>query len=433
VAAAERVTSVDVLRGVAVLGILAANIIVFGLPMNENYSPRLSADPGDLNQVVWVLTHVIIDGKMMTIFSMLFGAGLVLMGSRADERGRPLARLYYRRIFWLLAIGLVHSYFIWVGDILVPYAECGLLLYPLRRKSARALIVLGILLILVFVLLGTGVGAGIDYIRTTAERVEAAKAAGESPAEGDAQIHEFWTQLRPHIEVTREERASSAAAEIAGYRAPYLEIVARRGEVLLGIQTIGFPLGMLWIVGGRMLLGMGLMKLGVFSATLSVSSYRRLVAFGYGLGLPLVAYDTVQLLRHDFHFMDLFRSIVLLNTFGSILIALGHVGVVMLIVKAGRAPGITRRLAAVGQMALTNYLIQSLACTFLFYGYGFGLFGMLDRLQLAGVVLIIWTAQILYSAPWLRYFRFGPAEWLWRSLTYWKLQPLRRAAVSEAA
>ena len=112
------------------------------------------------------------------------------------------------------------------------------------------------------------------------------------------------------------------------------------------------------------------------------------------------------------------------NSFGSLVVALGHVGMMMLVVQSGAITWLTNRLAAVGRMALTNYLTHSIVCTTLFYGYGFGLFGTINRTGLAAIVLIIWVTQLLISPIWLRHFRFGPAEWLWRSLTYWKLQPM---------
>src|SRR5436305_12829970 len=141
VAPAERVTAVDVLRGVALLGILPMNIVAFAWPFAAYFDPTAGGGFEGRDRAIWIVCHLVFDQKMLTIFSMLFGAGLVLMGDRADARGRSLARVYYRRVFWLLAIGAVHAYLIWDGDILFAYAECGLLLYPFRRRSPRTLIV----------------------------------------------------------------------------------------------------------------------------------------------------------------------------------------------------------------------------------------------------------------------------------------------------
>jgi uncharacterized protein len=190
-------------------------------------------------------------------------------------------------------------------------------------------------------------------------------------------------------------------------------------------QTQIFPTSFLWSVSGRMLIGMGLMKLGVFSAGRSRRYYWVLMLLGYGLGLPLVAFGGYQLIRRHFDVVYLFGTGLAYNSLGSIPVALGHVAVLLLVYKAGLLTGLTRRLAAVGRMALSNYLMQSILCTTLFYGYGLGLYGTLDRVQLLGVVVGVWLLQLWYSPLWLRHFRYGPVEWLWRSLTYGGLQPLR--------
>ena len=191
-------------------------------------------------------------------------------------------------------------------------------------------------------------------------------------------------------------------------------------------QTIGFLLGGFFFAGARMLLGMGLMKIGVFSAQRSRSFYAWMAALGYGIGLPLMVFDALALIRHEFKDDYLLHGGIFYNEFGSLVVALGHVGLIMLIVQSGALSWLTHRLAAVGRMALSNYLTHSIVCTTLFYGYGFGLFGQINRTGLAAIVLAIWVFQLWISPIWLKHFRFGPAEWVWRSLTYWKLQPMRR-------
>jgi uncharacterized protein len=150
-----------------------------------------------------------------------------------------------------------------------------------------------------------------------------------------------------------------------------------------------------------------------------------MVVLGYGIGLPLVVYDANALIEHKFSMSYQMHGGFFYNYYASLFVVMGHIGTVMLIVKSGAVSWLTKRLAAVGRMALSNYLTHSIVCTTLFYGYGFGLFGDINRTGLAAIVLIIWVFQLLISPIWLRHFRFGPAEWLWRSLTYWKLQPMR--------
>src|SRR5262249_53366290 len=155
--------------------------------------------------------------------------------------------------------------------------------------------------------------------------------------------------------------------------------------------------------------GMGLMKLGVFSASRPRRFYATMVALGYGIGLPLMVFDALQSIDHLFSTEYWLHGGLFYNAFGSVVVALGHVGLMMLIVQSGSLTWLTRRLAAVGRMALTNYLTHSIICTTLFYGYGFGLYGTINRTGLAGIVLVIWTFQLIVSPIWLRYFRFGPA------------------------
>jgi uncharacterized protein len=368
----------------------------------------------------------VFEGKMMTIFSMLFGAGLVLMDHRAAARGARIGWVYYRRVLWLLLIGLVHAYLIWGGDILVLYAECGLFLYLFRNKTPRTLILLGIAAMLILVPILLGIAVGIDSMKATTARFEAQSKAGQTPTSFDKWVHDLWkNDLQKEFAPTPEQEAKEWAKELTVHRGGYLGIVKDRAFDQLMEQTIGFLLGGGLFAASRMLLGMGLMKLGVFSASRSRRSYRWMAGLGYGIGLPLIVCDAVALIDHRFSLEYELHGGIFYNAFGSLIVAMGHVGLLMLIVQSGALDWLTRRLAAVGRMALSNYLTHSIVCTTLFYGYGFGLFGTINRTGLAAIVLSIWIVQFVVSPIWLKSFRFGPAEWLWRSLTYWRLQPMR--------
>ncbi len=426
VTAAERYFAVDVLRGFALLGILAMNIVAFGWPGAVYGDPMRGGGFEGFDRAVWFFNHLVFEAKMMTIFSMLFGAGFVLMDQRASARGASARGVYYRRILWLLAIGLVHSYLIWDGDILVAYAETGLFLYLFRNLTPRTLIILGISAMLILVPVIVGIAGAINYMKAATARVEAQLKQNQQPTWLDQKARDFWTKnLQDEFKRDPETLAKKWDKELAVYRDSYLGIVKHRApDVFMG-QTIGFLLGGGLFAASRMLLGMGLMKLGVFSAQRSRRFYWWLVALGYGIGLPLMVFDAVTLIENKFSFDYLIMNGgVLYNAFGSLVVALGHVGMLMLVVQRGLIGWLTSRLAAVGRMALSNYLTHSVVCTTLFYGYGFGLFGHINRTGLAGIVLLIWTFQLIVSPIWLKHFRFGPAEWLWRSLTYWRIQPI---------
>ncbi len=419
----ERIQAIDILRGVALLGILTMNIAAFAWPIGGYENPRFSGGEGPLNTACWAVNGVLFSGKMMSLFSMLFGAGLVVMTQRAAARGASLRGVYYRRNVWLLAIGMMHAYLIWGGDVLVPYALCGFLLYPFRRFRPGKLIAVGILLVVVQVALWYGFLAYGAYVSGVAEEAAAARAAGDEPEAWQLEMEEVWVEgFRSFLAPTEEDFQH----EIELYLSGYPEIVRGRAEEVVMFQTFGFLMFMSWGAGGRMLIGMGLMKLGVFAAERSVAFYRWLATFGYGLGLPLTAVGMV--LTHNAEY-ELAQTPLggALFTLGMVPVAIGHASVVMMLCQAGVWPRLAARLAAVGRTALSNYLLQSLVCTTLFYGYGLGLFGRLDRAALWLVVLAVWSLQLWASERWLERFRFGPAEWLWRSLTYWRRQPMRLA------
>ncbi len=427
VSSAERYFAVDVLRGFALLGILAMNIVSFGWPWPAYDNPTRGGGFQGLDRGIWFFNHLVFQEKMMTIFSMLFGAGLVLMDQRAEARGAKIRGVYYRRVLVLLGIGLVHSYLIWMGDILVLYAQCGLFLYLFRNLKPRTLIPLGILTLLLTVPITLGWGAIAEHMKAVAARVDEQTKAGQTPSAEDKQIHDAWTSgFQEFVEPTPEVEQKSWDAEMVAYRGGYRGIVRYRAPIVIALQTfIAVFFGMLFVAIGRMLIGMGLMKLGVFSAQRSRRFYLWMIAIGYGIGIPLMIFDGWELIQHNFSHVYGLHGGKFYNAYGSVVVALGHVGLIMLIVQSGALSWLTTRLAAVGRMALSNYLTHSIVCTTLFYGYGFGLFGHVNRTGLAAIVITIWVCQLVISPIWLKYFRYGPAEWLWRSLTYGKPQPMR--------
>jgi uncharacterized protein len=407
----ERIASIDVLRGVALLGILSINIWGFALPGIVFNDPTAVGGWPGVNKGVWIFFHLLCEQKMMSLFSMLFGAGLVVMVHRSDARGKSLTGIYYRRIGWLLVFGLLHAFLLWDGDILVPYALCGFLLYLFRRWRPSAQIVLGALVFLSQVPLALGLGL---------LEVRLQQLTGPDNDRGTEEQREWRRDLEGEIFPSRD-----IEEEIERHHQGYAAQFGKRAEDNLAEEIGGF---LFWSgprAGGLMLIGMGLMQLGVFAAARSFRFYATLAILGYLLGLPLVGYGIYDMTGHDFDILRQYLWSGHFNYIGSIFVALGHVGLVMLVCKAGLLRWLTARLAAVGRMALSNYLMHSLLCTTLFEGWGFGLFGKLDRTQLLGVVASIWLIQLAVSPLWLRYFRFGPMEWLWRSLTYWKRYPLR--------
>lgn len=395
----DRIVSLDVLRGFAVLGILVMNIQAFSMIGAAYMNPTVYGDLTGLNYLVWLLSHMLADSKFMTIFSMLFGAGIVLMTERQEKAGRKSAGVHYRRTFLLLIIGLAHAYLLWYGDILYAYAMCGFVVFLFRRCRPVTLLFLGFAAITFGWLLSVFFQWSMQFW----------------PPEQFEIVGAFWNPSQADI-----------AAELEAYRSGWLAQAEYRIPVAMYMQTMAFISEVSWRAGGLMLVGMGLFKLGVFSAGLHRNVYRTMIILAVVVGLPIVLYGIHRHMAAGWAFETCFFAAGWFNYWGSILVSLGYVGAVMLAFRRFHNTRIINSLAAAGQMALTNYLLQTLICTTIFYGHGLGLFGRVERVGQIPIVFAIWIVQLLFSVWWLKRFRFGPFEWLWRSMTYMKLQPLRR-------
>ena len=419
---AERLVSLDTLRGVAVMGILVMNVYAFAMPLAAYYNPLIMGGTDALNMGTWFFTHLVFDQKFMSIFSMLYGAGLVMMMNRAEARDVPLTPVFYRRSAWLIVFGLLHGYFIWFGDILFHYALMGMIVFLFRKASPRVLITIACIVLPVTLLINYGSSFYLEELQAEVAAIEEVQSEGASLDAEQQQKLEEWREIRAVFAPTAED----IEAEVSAYKGTYVEALAQRAPFVAFMQLNLTLVFVVWRVGGLMLLGMALMKLGVFSGERSTRFYTRMTLIGYGAGLPLAILSAVVLEAHQFDPLYVARYGGIPNYFGSILVAFGHIGAVLLIVKSGALQAVVQRFAAVGRMALSNYLTHSLVMTSLFYGYGLGLYAELPRVGQQGIVAVLIGLQLLLSPWWLKHFRFGPAEWLWRSLTYRQRQPMRR-------
>jgi uncharacterized protein len=422
VAASERYTSIDRLRGVAILGILVMNIYGFAMPFAAYWNPLRMGGTELYNIGTWFFTHILFDQKFMSIFAMLFGAGIVLMSERAEARGARPARLFYRRQFWLVVIGAIHGYLIWMGDILFGYALVGMAAYVMRKRRPRTLIILACVFLPLPLLFNFGNAIHTEQVMQQVAELEAQQSSGEELDEEQLAILDDWAQQRAFMFPTDEDLRN----EVEVYRGGYTDIVKFRAPLVAMMQVFMVLFFGLWRIGALMMIGMALMKLGVLTAERSEGFYWRMLLAGYGLGLPLTVFSAFDLFAHQFDQLYAMRFGGIANYFGSILVALGHIGLVMLLTRKGALQNLLDRFAAVGRMALTNYLSHSLILTTVFYGYGLGLFASVQRLWQMAFVAAIIVLQLAWSRWWLERFRFGPAEWAWRSLTYGRRQPMRR-------
>lgn len=420
---AERIDSLDILRGVALLGILLMNITGFGLVFMAYGDPTIQGGAEGWNFRVWWMNNMFFEGTMRAMFSMLFGVGMVLMTTRMESRGGGIevADIYYRRTIWLFFFGIVHAYLLlWAGEILFAYGLFGLFLFPFRHTAPKKLIIAATVLTLFGVALQT-----YDYYGKMEDlaHFEAAKEYGEEDEmpeevkEGQGAWKGFLGEMKPDKEEVQET--------VEKMHGGYIDLVLYIAVINRFVQTIFNYDYNPWDVLPMMLLGIALYRLKVITAELTYQAYLIMVLVGYGMGLPINYYETVILVNGDFA-PEAFLSSNLTYPFGRIAVAFGHIGLVMIFCKANILGFLKNALAAAGKMALTNYVMHSIICAFVFYGIGFSLFGQLQRYELYYVVFSIWIFQLVASPIWLKYFKFGPLEWLWRSLTYQQRQPFKR-------
>jgi uncharacterized protein len=394
----ERHHSLDLLRGIAVLGILIMNIQAYSMIEAAYLNPTAYGDFTGINKLVWIISHIFGDQKFMTIFSVLFGAGIILMAQRAEIKGVSPTGLHYRRTFWLLLIGLAHAHLLWHGDILVPYALCALLVFLFRKRTPKTLFIIGIIFISV---------SSIIYLLTGLSM----------PFWPPEQIQETMVSWKPGPDVV--------AKELSDFRGGWLEQMNQRVPTAIMFETFVFLIWSLWRAGGLMLVGMAFFNWGILTAERTNKFYTRGFTVGLLVGLVIVIFGVTRNFQENFSMEYSFFLGSQFNYWGSLFVSFGFICIVMLISKMNHSSKLLQSLAGVGRTAFSNYLLQTVICTTIFYGHGFGLFGSVERWTQILIVLAIWIFQILITNIWLKYFRFGPAEWLWRSLTYWKQQPMK--------
>ena len=388
----NRIHSLDLLRGFAVLGILIMNITSFSQISMAYMNPTIGAGLEGYNQYFHGFNFIFADTRFMSIFSMLFGAGVVLFTQRIEAKGKRVAALHYKRMFWLLLFGLIHAYFIWAGDILVAYAICGSLVFFFRKKSIRTLFIMAIILFLIPIIFNF-----MTYYGMPADELESTFAVFNPSAE-------------------------EIASQTQAMRGSYLEQMPLRVEEALGLQTLVFMLEMFWRASAMMLLGMILYRKGILSADKSTAYYKKMMWVGFVPGLILSSIGLGQVYASEWsgaYVMNIGANYKFLS---GLFMALGYIGLVIWIYKKGIFKKFQNRLQATGRMAFTNYIGMSVICTLIFNGHGLGLFGTLDRLQQFLIVIAVWIVILIISPLVLKNYRFGPLEWLWRKLTYFSFQ-----------
>jgi uncharacterized protein len=402
-----RLMTLDAMRGFAVMGILAMNIIAFAMPEMAYVSPRAYGGETSSDIAAWAFGFILFDGKMRGLFSILFGASMLLIIDRAAASGQNPRSVHYRRMAWLAVFGLCHFYFIWWGDILFLYAAIGCLAFRFRDWEAKRLVKRALWLFAVGVVL-TSLFFGAQ--------LAVAGAAGDpsSPmAEAGQSLREEYAAIDDEV-----------ADELALFRGPYLPILQDR------LDNAADPLVMVLMSFFEtlplMMLGMALYRNGFLTGSWSSGEYRRMAMRWLPPGIALTLLVAWIQWRADFDYIVAINAFLAWAAPGRLMMTMGYAALLILLVRTAANSAWLARVAAAGRAAFTNYLGTSIVMTTVFYGYGLGLFGEVGRWSLYLVCIAMWALMLLWSKPWLDRFQYGPLEWLWRSLARGQLQPMRK-------
>lgn len=422
----RRIQLLDVARGVATLGILKINIEGFAFPAVVEKFHGLFGGTTGTNLAVFIFDSLFFEGKMRALFCLLFGAGVMLYAEKKTEDGGPsAAELWMRRCLWLTLFGVMNAYVLmWHWDILFVYGITGLVIFPMRNLSYRTL---SLIIAVWWLTMGTLTTRNqlqqreIDRRGRVMRQLrnENKKLTGSQKAALVAYEEQLESRTPDKTQIADETHRRRS-----GWAANY-GLAAEKGW---DAQAKPFYYWEFLEAFATMLLGIMLYRRKIITGERDRADYVRLAKLCFSIGLPLQATITFFMVRSGFN--GFATSNVLLHAWlydiVRWLLAIGLLSLLALFVKSPRWSKWTFPLSSTGRMALTNYLMQSIVGAFIFYGFGFGLFGHLDRSQLFVVCLAIWLAEMGWSILWLTVFSNGPVEWLWRSLVAWRRLPIRR-------
>jgi uncharacterized protein len=394
-AAADRILSLDVIRGIAVMGIFSVNVVAMAMIESAYFNPPDYGFTGLGDRVMWAANFILVEGKFRSLFSILFGASMVLVIERGVAAGKAGWKVHYPRMIVLLLFGLAHFYFLWWGDILANYALVGMVAFVFWRLPVRLLMLASVLSLSVMYVPMTVIGI---------EEITAAQAEAGSDDDGPPSASELADDKAAHATPHAHLRATLHGSNPLR---PFWSVPR------FGLETLGL-----------MLLGMAGYKSGFLTGAWSRRRYAQVAAVCIGASLGWFGQACWRILAADF-------AESTFEPWGTLFMfpmhpfaAMGYAALAILAFGSGGALAI--RLAAVGRAAFTNYLGATLIGTVLFYGFGFGLYGELSRGEAWLVVPFVWAVMLLWSKWWLDRFRYGPFEWAWRCLARWTWEPMRR-------
>lgn len=397
----SRIQILDILRGFALLGILMVNVHWFGTPVTVMIS-SLEHWTGPASDAVNFFIKFLFEGKFYVLFSMLFGYGFYLFLTRKKTVGKSVVATYSMRLFILLIFGLLHVILLWPGDILVYYAVLGFVLILFRNVSPGKLInwAIGFLLIPSFF-----VGFGVLFMSMP----EAAEAIEQGMEETNKYMKSLYNK--------------ALAVYPSGSFREMIDMRIQEYKLLLN-GILFFQVNI-----------MGMFLVGVYAAKkqllenldTNISFFKKLMVWGYAIGIPANLFFAWSAIHYDTTSLSINTLLVTFaNAFGNPALSLAYVSTLVVLFNEGRLLVVSQLLAPVGRMALTNYLVHSIAGIFVFHAYGLGLFGKIPPWQLILPAVAFYLLQVWLSKIWLKKYRFGPFEWIWRTLTYFEIQKIRK-------
>ena len=424
--AKDRNEAMDVIRGLAVLGILLMNIAGFssnGFPLvwHDALLGRLT-----LNGLIYKASIVLFDGKMRGLFTLLFGAGIMLFIENKKQNTIQVADAYFKRMMWLLLFGIIDGYvLLWNGDVLYEYALCGMLLFAFRNMRVRYMVIVSFMCLSILTYVNGRPyneyrDKSIVYKQTSA-LLEQGKTLTEEQKQTREEFQNRLDHLLPFSQKVIEENKMELKKDSITYHGSYVDIFEERSKAVFESQSTEFYTGF-WEPFGTILLGMALFKLGFFHYRLKLKTYRWWCFLGIPIGIALYVLSYKIQVKTQ---VDLWRtyewrpcSVFYIEYPGRVILTIGYASALMLLCRLKWLKGVLSLFANVGRMALTNYIMQTVLCSFYFFGFGLNHYGEYDAKGLLLFVLIIWLIQIIYCWIYFKFFEMGPIEWLWKRLTY---------------
>jgi uncharacterized protein len=404
----QRHISLDAMRGFAVMGILAMNIIGFAMPEWAYVSPAAYGTGTLADQIAWAFSFIFIDGKMRGLFSLLFGASMMLIIDRTVTKGESAAQVHYRRMAWLAMFGLAHYFFIWAGDILFLYAIIGMIAFRFRNWSPARLIKVALIIFAVGLAIWGIQFGGLQVFQYFATQPDASADTARQFREMMAST-DLAFDIAPDLALHRGSYAAIVMDKMDEWSTPLMSVVQSIGETL--------PL---------MMIGMAMQKSGFLTGDWGAADYRRWAMRMLPVGLLLTLVLAVWMVAVDFDRIAVLAVFYFWGGVPRMMLTIGYAALLIMLIDRYRNHMMLARVAAAGRAAFSNYLGTSIVMTTIFYGYGFGLFGYVGRAGLWLFVLGAWAVMLLWSKPWLIKFHYGPLEYLWRSLARGKVQRMRR-------